>query len=566
MAIDTPSPPPVGAVGAVGATQPSQSAPARDRLVSLFPDPNATAAPWWRRRRRAIAAVVVVALVASGVLAARAFGASDPTYRTATVGRRDVDALLNGVATIEPVAQAAVAFPASGTVASVNVKVGDAVSIGQTLASLDPEALTQSLHEKQAALAQAELALEQALNGEAGSGGGESDGNGVRLTAATIPGPAANRLGAAQQAVLDAQKRVDAALHASTVALDSAATVCAAAGVGAPSPTPATAEQLTACQTATNAVLTAQKEVNVAQRQLADAAKALDTLIAQQASTPSTPSAQDAPANDAPANESPTNGSDQPNGATGSSPSAADLVAYQKAVDAAAAEVAVAEQAIAQATIVSPIAGTVQGVTLAVGDEVDAASSTASIVVVGAGGFEATTTVSVDDITDVKVGQKATLLPDGSKRALTGSVSSISLTPDAAASTTSYRVVIGLDEPDADLDNGSTGAVSIVTESARSGLAVPTSAVSAIGDRHLVTVLDGTTTKRVPVDVGVVGETWTEITSGVTAGQQVVIADLSEPLPGSATESSNGSDNGSSPQKFQFGPPGFSPRGAPVGK
>ena len=127
-------------------------------------------------------------------------------------------------------------------------------------------------------------------------------------------------------------------------------------------------------------------------------------------------------------------------------------------------------------------------------------------------------------------------------------------------------MVIGLDDPGADLDNGSTGSISIVTESSRAGLAVPTSAVTTIGDRHVVTVLDGTTTEPVPVEVGVVGDVWTEITDGLRAGQEVVLADLAEPLPGSATESSgNGTDlrvpggfnGGGGPPVFRFdGPPG----------
>ena len=252
------------------------------RRSTLFPDPSAAKQPWWRRRRRALAAVVVIALVASSLVAARAFGAADAGYRTATVATRDVDARLNGVATIEPVSQASVAFPTAGTVDSVNVKVGDSVSIGQPLATLDPEALNQTLHQQQAALAQAELALEQALNGESVTGSDSGD-NPVQLTAAPMPGGADRALADAQQAVLTAQQAVDAALRAATNALDSATTVCATAGVGATPSTPPTPDALTACQTATAAVLTAQTAVNAAQQQLAVASRALDDLLAVRA-------------------------------------------------------------------------------------------------------------------------------------------------------------------------------------------------------------------------------------------------------------------------------------------
>lgn len=553
-----------------------RSASARDRLATLFPDPSVPPRRWWRRKRGTIAGVIAIALIASLVLAAQAFGADNAGYRTATVARHPVDARLNGVATIEPVSQSSVAFPASGTVASVNVKVGDTVTAGQPLASLDPQALTQSLHEKEAALAAAKLALAQALNGEAvagGSSGSGSSGSGngsggspggsagsgsAALTALTVPGrgdSSGSSLADAQQAVLTAQQQVDAALGTATEALDSASTVCAAAGVGSTSSTPPTSDALTACQTAMKAVLTAQTAVSVAQQHLAEASTALDALLAQLAAAATTTPGSGAtttPSSGATSDSSAASGSG-PSTATTASPSAADLVAYQKAVDAAEADVAVAEQAIAQATIASPIAGTVQGINLAVGDAVDAASTTANIVVVGDGGYEATTTVSVDEVTDVKVGQHATLLPDGSKRALDGTVTAISIAPDDQASTTSYRVVVGLTGSEAELDNGSTGSVAIVTESSRSGLAVPTSAVTSVGNRHTVTVLDGSATKPVAVQVGVIGDTWTEITEGVTAGQQVVLADFGQPLPGSATQSSSSGSNPLRPGAFPGG-------------
>jgi HlyD family secretion protein len=518
---------------------------------------------------------VVIALIVSGALAARAFGAGSTGYRTAVVGRHPVDALLNGVATIEPVNQAAVAFPAAGTVASVNVQVGDTVSVGQTLASLDPKVLLQTLHERQATLDQAELVLTRALAGEdvsgpngsgpAGSGSvaaastdsERDDDDDIVLTAAAIPS-AGPSVADAQQAVLAAQRNVDAALNTATQALDSATTVCAATGIGSTASAMEPEATLTACQSAIRDVLRAQTVANTAQQTLAEASRDLDALLAQQAAAPSTGTSEGTTDRDV--------STGQPSASAAASPSAADLVAHQKAVDAAEAEVAVAVQAIAQATIVSPIAGTVAESGLAVGDSVDAGSTTATVVVVGTGGYEATTTVSVDDVSDVEVGQRATLLPDGSKRALDGTVTSIALVPDDGAATTSYRVTIGLADPDADLDNGSTGSVTIVTESSRTGLAVPTSAVSTTGTRHAVTVLDRHTTERVAVEVGVVGVTWTEITSGVAAGQVVVLADLDEPLPGSATESSGTDQSDRGPGVFPGGLRGAFPGGVPPGR
>ena len=154
-----------------------------------------------------------------------------------------------------------------------------------------------------------------------------------------------------------------------------------------------------------------------------------------------------------------------------------------------------------QATIGSPIDGTVVAVNLNVGDTVSAASSTANVVVQGAGGYEVATTVSVDRVGQVAVGQPATLVPDGGRKALTGKVAYISVVPTTSSTTSdatpTYLVIVGLDHGDSNLENGSTGTVSITTGSATAALAVPTSALTAFGNRHTVQVLEGGGPRRV---------------------------------------------------------------------
>ena len=601
---------------------------AGDRLATLFPDPNAAVphAPWWRTRR--FAAAVAVVLVASVVLAARAFGSSGPAFETAVVGRRSVDAALTGTATVEPVSQATVAFPISGTVASVNVNVGDTVAVGQPLASLDPASLLENVHTKQEALAQAQLALDNAVSGQSSGAGGSGAGSSGSGTGSSGVGRSSSssssasqrsfRTGSsatarfvslqsmspdpeianAQQAVINAQHAVDVAIATADNALHTATTMCAA--IGNDPNTPPTSQQISACQQALAAVQDAQSDVRAKQNTLVEASNTLDALLQQRANEPPTtttpPTTTPAPPSTAGASggtqSAPsgtvTGGGTTPSGAGsrtsgagsggggsggggggGSSPSAADLASDQQAVDAAAADVAVAEQALNQATIGSPIDGTVVAVNLAAGESVDAASSTANVVVQGDGGYEVATTVSVDRVGDVAVGQAASLVPDGGHKELSGKVAYISVVPttgsdsssNASSGTPTYLVIVGLDRSDANLRNGSTGTVSIVTGNATSALAVPTSAVTTFGNRHTVEVLDGGDTRRVSVTVGTVGDTWTEIKHGLTAGQQVVLADLSEPLPSSATQSSSTNGTDGFPGRFTFRGGGGFPTG-----
>ena len=578
-----------------------------DRLAALFPDPDAPAAsqPWLRWRR--VVAIAAIVVVVTTVLAARAFGSSGTDYQTAVVGRRSVDAALTGTATIQPVAQASVAFPISGTVAAVNVNAGDTVSVGQPLASLDPASLLADLDSKRQSLTQAQLTLDNALSGQSASSGvgagsvgsaGSSSGANASLRAfrsgstptarlvafhSASPDP---EIASAQQAVIAAQHAVDVAIANAENALHSATNVCAP--IGNDPSTPPTPQQVSACQQALSAVQDAQRVVEEKQNALVDASNKLDTLLQQRAdqtppptTTPPTTSAP--PATTAPpvtagnagsesapgqARTGPSGGGAQSRAGSGgggtvgrsggsSSPSAADLAADQQSVDAAAADVAMSEQAMNQATIGSPIDGTVVAVNLNVGDTVSAASSTANVVVEGAGGYEVATTVSVDRVGQVAVGQPATLVPDGGRKALTGKVAYISVVPTTSSTTSdatpTYLVIVGLSQNDSNLGNGSTGTVSIITGSATAALAVPTSAVTAFGNRHAVQVLEGGSPRRVAVTVGAVGNTWTEIKGGLSAGQEIVLANVSEPLPSSATQSAtqNGADG--FPNRFRFG-------------
>jgi multidrug efflux pump subunit AcrA (membrane-fusion protein) len=115
----------------------------------------------------------------------------------------------------------------------------------------------------------------------------------------------------------------------------------------------------------------------------------------------------------------------------------------------------------------------------------------------------------------------------------------IGVDPAATASTTVYPVVLGITGPNATLRNGAGASVTIMLDTTPSALAVPTSAVQSIGGREVVTVLrDG---KPVPtvVTTGSVGDEYTAVTSGLSLGQTVVLADLSEPLPASDADTSS---------------------------
>jgi len=525
--------------------------------------------------RRTVTVIAIIAMVGLGATAAVALGSStSPAYRTATVTVGLVTQQLPGTGTIQPVTEAAVAFPIAGTVASVDVNVGAQVSVGQQLATLNASALAQNLLTAQATAAAANLTLYKALNGQSSSNVSPSartsasagttasatstanKTSGTARSATNNAGTASNMKGtnptlaAAQQQLLAAQRHVDAAMAAARAALRAATDVCQPTptsgthpgaghrppGGSRPASIPAASTALpngshpttgygtAACLNAQTQLLTDQQTLATAQQALVRPETSLDQLLTR-ASAGSNATAT-------------TNGtSSAPSGS--SAPSAAQLVADQAALDAANTDVLAAHETVNQATIASPIDGTVVASSLQPGDTVTASSTTSTIVIVGHGGYEIWTTVGINDIANIKLGDTATVAPDASDQTLSGKVVWIGAATTSTTSTTTYPVVIGLTEPATGLRNGAMASTTIEeAQTDASALTVPTSAVHTTNRLRVVTVLANGKTTTVRVQVGVVGAQTTQITSGLQAGQTVVLADLHAPVPSSNTNTS----------------------------
>jgi multidrug resistance efflux pump len=261
----------------------------------------------------------------------------------------------------------------------------------------------------------------------------------------------------------------------------------------------------------------------------------------QPASTRSTTQAASSP--------SPTSQSSSPQtGATGQS-SEARVVSDRAAITNAEAVLSGATKNRASAILKSSTAGTVGSVGFVKGTP----SAGKSIVVVGAGAVEVTVSVPLASIASVHVGQVAKVTPQGAAASAAGTVTSISLLPTATSTATSsgtgasqgtaatgptYPVVVRVSDTGATLASGSRAEVSLLIGTADHVLTVPNSALMPLtrGQALASTLKNGVAT-RVLVRTGYVGTLATQVTSGLTAGQQVVLADLSTALPTNTTNS-----------------------------
>jgi multidrug efflux pump subunit AcrA (membrane-fusion protein) len=114
----------------------------------------------WVRRALPAGGVALLLFCGTVVTRANANAGQPDTYRTATATIGSVEQRLNLTGSVERVNQVTQAFPVTGTVVSVSVSVGDTVTAGEALATLDPAPLGRAVTAAEATLAKARATLE----------------------------------------------------------------------------------------------------------------------------------------------------------------------------------------------------------------------------------------------------------------------------------------------------------------------------------------------------------------------------------------------------------------------
>jgi hypothetical protein len=127
------------------------------------------------------------------------------------------------------------------------------------------------------------------------------------------------------------------------------------------------------------------------------------------------------------------------------------------------------------------------------------------------------------DATKIAVGQPATVtLAALPSTEVAGVVTAISPTSVVTSNVVTYDETISLKNPPATVLDGMTADVSVVVETAADVLEVPSAAVTTTGLASTVTVLKNGKQVTTRVTVGLVGNSTTQILSGVTAGEKLV--------------------------------------------
>jgi RND family efflux transporter MFP subunit len=205
------------------------------------------------------------------------------------------------------------------------------------------------------------------------------------------------------------------------------------------------------------------------------------------------------------------------------------VASAEAAVTKAKLTLASAEAKLKAATLTAPISGTVSALPFVTGDSV---STSDQIVIIGKGAAEVQLDVPEAAFRTLAVGQHATVATAGGGHAA-GVVTRLGLLPDESNSgSTTFPVLVAAPGSDAStLQAGAAASVTVTLGVSRNVVVLPVSAVARTGSTGVVQVLDNGIVTTTNLSLGRVGLTTIEITSGLRAGQTVVVADNSVALP-----------------------------------
>lgn len=128
------------------------------------------------------------------------------------------------------------------------------------------------------------------------------------------------------------------------------------------------------------------------------------------------------------------------------------------------------------------------------------------------------------DATRLKEGQKATVTWNAlTDTEVSGTVASIDPSATSANDVVTYPATVTLDSVPKGARIGQTVSVSVVTGTVADAIYVNSVAVTKVGNRRTVTVLENGRQVTRAVEVGLEGDQLVQITSGLTVGEQVVI-------------------------------------------
>src|SRR6266545_3203264 len=205
-------------------------------------------------------------------------------------------------------------------------------------------------------------------------------------------------------------------------------------------------------------------------------------------------------------------------------PTERDLAQAEANVAQAEASLSKAKFNREHAELVAAFNGTVAVVNIKVGDTIATGGQTPAIELIDDSAFHVDVNISEADLGKLKIGQEAQVELDALPgQTLAGTLDYIAPTGTTQQNVTTYLSRVTLRPTDQLLRVGLSAAVSIVTDKRSNVLLVPSGAVRETDAGAQVQVKRGNDTTLVPITVGMVGDSQTEVRSGLQEGDVVVM-------------------------------------------
>lgn len=440
---------------------------------------------WWRDRRVRWAGGVLVAAVvlASATAYALSGAAPEPAAQSgpARVDRGDVSTAVAAAGSVHPEQTRSLSFGVAGTVTEIRVRPGDEVSAGQVLAAIDNSAATDRVSTAQTALTAAQDALTAAQ---------DSLTRGATLTCAAGVGRAGGSGGAAGSG-----------------GGSGAAGSGGSGGGGAAEPTPTKSATPTATASPT------------------PSGQPHPSATPSAASTRTTQAA-------APSHAATTCAGQSGSRSTGSGSGSDPVLRASEQVTSAELQLATARDQLAGTTITAPLAGKVLSVAGAVGGQVRSGAGFIELGVVN--DMQVAADFPEADAGQVVVGLTATVtLANHPGEEFPAKVVQVDPAGTVQGQMVRYGALLAFDKPPAGLLVGQSANVRVQIAAVANVLRVPSTAVHDVsGGSGTVMVVGGGNPDVGPsaspgqprqVTIGVRGDQFTEIKSGVVEGDEVVV-------------------------------------------
>ncbi|MGD1003352.1 MAG: efflux RND transporter periplasmic adaptor subunit [Minisyncoccia bacterium] len=502
-----------------------------------------------------IAVAIIVLLAAAGGAYWYVSTATPPTFGAVTVAKGNVVQSVDEPGSVLAENSAVMSFQEGGQIAQVNVSEGSQVAAGTVLADLDSAQLSAAVQQAQAAVSQANagLAAAQAQLSQLASGTRPQqitiDESAVASADQTLGIAVGNAYSASDDAVRNQLDNMFSNAQSNNPAFlvpsnDAQGTVNSIQNqrvqIGA---------ALAAWYASLNATSTGFDPASlsaIATANLQQIQSYIDTiaLVVNNANTSvSTPAATlaqykgniAAARAEIEASNSAVSGNQSALTAAQNVLALAQAGSTSQAIAAQQAVVAQAQAAVAQAqaaatsaqvaldhsSLVAPFGGTVQNLTAQVGQVVS--PGVPMMTLINASGLKIETYVSEKDVANIKSGDAAQVTLDafGTSTTFPATVGTVDAAQTQINGAAAYMVTLHFVNPNGQIKDGMTGNVHIIEAEHDNVIAVPSNLVINDNNAYFVLVQKGSVAEKVSVQIGLVGASTTEITSGLNVGDTI---------------------------------------------